>query len=126
MIKLFSILLTIFLVGCTVSRPLPKQVVLQDQQGFIQAFDAFRATHQINKLQKFKMDFPDSIWAARAETIILYSHELDQRKAQVEKLRESYQQQALDLEQLRKLNRQLSEKIEQFKSLLIQLEKHSQ
>jgi hypothetical protein len=33
--KLFSILLIIFLVGCTASRPLPKRMVLPDQQGFI-------------------------------------------------------------------------------------------
>ena len=136
--KLFSILLIpLFLVSCTALCPQQKQAILQDQQSFSLAFDSFQATNQIDRLQKFTTDYPDSIWASRAETIILYSQELDQRKLQVEKLRKAEGQKVLELEQLKKfkqqstekieslkkLNQQLAETIEQLKSSLIQSEK---
>ena len=137
--KLISILLiSLFLVGCATLCPQQKQPILQDQQSFCQGFESFQETHQVDKLQKFITDYPDSIWANRAETIILYSQELDQRKLQVEKLRKTEQQQTLELEQLKKFKQQLTEKVEslkkrnqqlaetleQLKSSLIQSEKH--
>lgn len=121
--KLFTILLIIvFLTGCTALCPQQKQSISQDQQNFTQAFDDFKATNRIDKLQNFRADYPDSAWAGRAEIIILYSQELDQRKLQMAQLQEC-QQQDLDLKELKKLNQQLTEKIEQLKSLLIQSEK---
>ena len=124
--KFLSILLMIvlFLPSCAVICPHPKQALLQDQQSFSQAFDDFQLTHRIDKLQKFKADYPASLWAARAETVILYSQELDQRKLQLEKLREAEQRQTLELEELRKAKQQLTEMIEQLKSSLIQSEQH--
>ena len=111
--KLLSLLIvSLFFTGCAVFDPQPEQAVLQDQQDFYLAFDEFQESHQIDSLQKLKLDYPDSIWAVRAETIILYSQELDQCKAQIEQLGKSEQQ--------------LTEQIEQLKSLLIQLEKHPQ
>ena len=137
--KVISILfISLFLVSCANFCPQQKQAILQDQQSFSQAFDYFQETNQINNLQNFIIDYPDSLWADRAETIILYSQELDQRKRQVEKLRKTEQQQILELERLKKLNRQSTEKmekvkklnqelaetIERLKSSLIQSEKH--
>lgn len=120
----FIILIPLFLTSCAVLYPQPKQAVLLDQQNFSLAFDEFQESHRLDSLQKLKEDFPNSVWAARAETIILYSQELDQRKAQNENLRESARVLTLELEQLKKLNQQLTEQIEQLTSLLIELEKH--
>ena len=123
--KLLPLLLMfLFFSGCAVLYPQPKQPVLQDQQAFSLAFEEFQKSHQIEDLQKLKIDFPESIWASRAETIILYAQELDQRKAQNEKLRSSEQRLTSDLEELKKLNLQLTEQIDQLKGLLIQSEKH--
>ena len=123
--KLISILLlSLFLTSCTVLHPQPKLALLQDQQNFSLAFEDFQTNHQLDGFRMFLVDFPDSVWASRAETIILYSQELDQRKAQNEKLRELERQHVLEIEQLKILNQQLTEKIEQFKSLLIQSEQH--
>jgi len=137
--KFLSLLLiSLLFTGCAVLYPQPKQAVLQDQQDFCLAFAEFQGSHRIKDLQKLTEDFPDSIWATRAETIILYAQELDQRKRQIEKLQQSDRQQALKLDQLNKLNQelknkikeqnklnqQLTEQIEQLKSLLIQSEKH--
>ena len=137
--KLFPLLIIPFLlVGCAVFYPQPKQPVLQDQQDFCQAFTEFQNSRSITGFQKLLADFPESIWSARAETIILYAQELDRQKGQNEELHNSVRQQSLDLEQLtklnhqlndenehlRELNQQLADKIEQLKSLLIQSEKH--
>ncbi|MFK5926889.1 MAG: hypothetical protein QM483_09685 [Desulfuromusa sp.] len=146
MMKLVSILLiSLVLTGCAVLSPQPKQAVLQDQQIFCLAFEDFQETHRLDGLRKLVVDFPNSVWAARADTIILYSQELDQRKiqndqlrkaeqqqalelgqykSQINKLRESGQKQVLELDQLKKLNQQLTEQIDQLKSLLIQSEQH--
>lgn len=135
---LFVLFLSLFFTGCATLCPQQKQAVLQDQQDFGLAFEEFQESHRIDNFQKLKEDFPDSVWATRAETIILYSQELDQRKTKIEKLQESEQQQTLKFDQLNKLNQelknkikeqnilnqQLTEQIEQLKSLLIQSEQH--
>ncbi len=122
----FILLIVLILTGCGALCPQPKQPLLQDQQSFTCAFEDFQKTHRLDGLRKFIVEFPDSVWASRAETIILYSQELYQRKAQNEKLRELERQQAAEIEELKILNQQLTEKIEQFKTLLIQLERHPQ
>jgi hypothetical protein len=126
-VKLFLVsLIVLILTGCAVFCPYSKQALSQDQQNFALAFEEFQKTNRLDGLRKLRADFPDSVWASRAETIILYSQELDQRKDQNEKLRELEEQQAAEIEELKILNRQLTEKIEQFKSLLIQSEQHPQ
>jgi cell shape-determining protein MreC len=139
--KLFALLLIpFFLISCTIHNPQPRSVVSPDQQAFSQAFSEFQGSHRIAGFQKLVVDFPSSVWAGRAETIILYAQELDQRKAQNEQLQKSEQHQTLEVkrlrqqnqklkdrnEQLDKLNRQLMDKIEQLTSLLIQSEKYPQ
>ncbi len=139
--KLFALLLIpFFLTSCAVLNPQPKQAVLPDQQAFSQAFTEFQGNHRIAGFQKLVVDFPNSVWADRAKTIILYAQELDQRKAQNEQLQKTEQHQTLEAkrlrqqnqqlknrnEQLDELNRQLMDKIEQLKSLLIQTEKYPQ
>ncbi len=116
----------LFLTGCTALFSSPKQAVLQDQQAFCLAFEEFQESHKIEGLQKLQDDFPDSVWASRAETIILYSRELDLRKGQNKKLREAEKQRTDELEQLKEQNRQLTEKIDQLTGLLIQSEQHPQ
>ena len=134
------LLVPLLFAGCAVFDPQSKQAVLQDRQNFCQAFDQFQQSHSIDAFQKLVVDSPESVWAARAETIILYAEELEQRKVQNEQLRRLKQQQSLDLEhlielnkqltvkteQLGKLNQELTDKLEQFKGLLIQSEKHPQ
>lgn len=139
--KLFSFLLIpFFLAGCAILYPQPKQVLLQDQQGFYQAFTEFQESHRITGFQKLVVDFPESVWSVRAKTIILHTQQLDLLKVQNEQLHRSQRQHSLDLkylsqqnqqlndkaEQLNELNRQLTDKIEQLKNLLIQSEKYPQ
>lgn len=134
------LLIPLLFSSCAVLNPQPKQTAPQDQQDFCQAFDEFQESNSIDAFQKLVVDFPESVWAARAETIILYAQELEQQKVQNEQLRRLEQQQSRDLEQqiklnkkltvkteqLGKLNQELTDKIEQFKSLLIKSEKHPQ
>ena len=125
--KLFLVsLIVLILTGCAVLCPDSKQAILPDQQSFALAFEKFQKTSQLDGFRKLRADFPDSIWASRAETMILYSQKLDQRKAQNQKLRELEQQQTAEIEELKGLNQQLTEQIEQVKSLLIQSEQHPQ
>ncbi|MCW8858243.1 MAG: hypothetical protein OQK97_00880 [Deltaproteobacteria bacterium] len=141
MLKSLLLLISVFvLASCAPLFTQVKQAVPQDQLGFTRAFDAFQATNRIDQLQQFKKDYPDSDWATRAGTIILYALELDQRKSQVEKNTEVLAQQELDLSVLKKdnlqlsqeieslseTNQQLTQQIEQLKGLLIQLEKRPQ
>ncbi|MCK5826430.1 MAG: hypothetical protein KAG93_05310 [Desulfuromusa sp.] len=138
--KLFLLLIPFLLAGCAILYPQPKQVLPQDQQDFCQAFSEFQESHRIAGFKKLVADFPESLWSARAKTIILYTQDLDQLKVQNEQLHRSQRQHSLDLEslsrqnqqlkeqseQLDKLNRQLTDKIEQLKDLLIQSEKYPQ
>ncbi len=137
---IFLLPLSFFLAGCAILYPQPKQPLLQDQQDFCQAFTEFQESHKITGFQKLLINFPESDWSARAETIILYSQQLDQLKVQNEQLRSSQQQQSLalkhlkqqnqqlniNLERLDRLNLQLTDKIEQLKGLLIRSEKYPQ
>ncbi|MBN1959190.1 MAG: hypothetical protein JXQ81_03485 [Desulfuromonadales bacterium] len=138
---IFLLVICMSLTSCTALLPrLQKQAVPQDQVAFSRAFDEFRASHGIDQLQRFKQDYPDSDWAQRAETIILYALELDRRKIQLEESRTAQQQlqQKLNqeeaaqhdlqqqIEALSLTNQQLTEQIEQLKGLLIQLEKRPQ
>jgi len=126
-VKIYLILLiSLVFSGCSALCPQAKLPLMQDQQSFTLAFEDFQKTHRLDGLHQLMVDFPDSVWASRAETIILYSQELDQRKAQNEQLRKLEQQQALEIEELKIQNQQLTEKIDQFKSLLIESEQQLQ
>ncbi len=111
-----------FLVGCTLICPYQKGALFQDQQDFSRAFDDFQTTHSIGALQQFIVDYPDSDWSGRARTLVLYSQELDQRKAQVVELRQSHQQLTESNSVLLKINKQLDQQLAQLKTLLIQTE----
>lgn len=138
---IFLSIMCFILPACTQLLPqVQKQAIPPDQLNFSLAIDEFRTSHRIDQLQQFKKNYPDSAWADRAETIILYSLELDRRKAQIEESRtkqEQLKQQLKELEgknsQLNKqietmtlTNQQLNQQIEQLKGLLIQLEKRPQ
>lgn len=138
---IFLFIVCFSLPACTQLLPqIHKQAVPQDQLSFSLAIDEFRNSHRIDRLQQFKKDYPDSDWAERADTIILYSLELDRRKAQIEEsrtkqeqLQQKLQMLEIDNSQLKQqietmtlTNQQLNQQIEQLKGLLIQLEKRSQ
>jgi small-conductance mechanosensitive channel len=137
-----TIILAVFLLSsCSQFIPqLQERITPKDQRDFTRAIDSFRTTHRVELLKKFQVDFPDSEWGPRADTIILYSSELDQRKTQIEKNSELIDQQQIelnvqkkknqqltnDLDELKSLNQQLTEQITQLKGLLIQLEQRPQ
>jgi predicted nuclease with TOPRIM domain len=138
---IFLLIMCFILPACTQILPqVQKQAVPPDQLNFSLAIDEFRTSHRIDQLQQFKKNYPDSDWAGRAETIILYSLELDRRKAQIEECRKNLEQlqQTLKLlegessqlkeqvETMTLTNQQLNQQIEQLKGLLIQLEKRPQ
>ncbi len=97
-----------------------------DEVLFLRAVDELSATNRITLLQQVPQDYPDSIWAIRAETIIAYARELDTRKAQLAAETAEKQQLATDLDRIKRKNRQLEEKIGQLKKLLIELEQRPQ
>ena len=131
-----NLLLFVFacwLAGCTAVLPVQKQAVPQDLTAFAEAFDMFQTSNRYTGLQQFMQDYPNSAWAVRAGTIVLYAQELDQRKQQIADLRGNCEQQELaldqqeqDLQDLQRENQQLAETIEQLKGLLIQLEQRPQ
>jgi small-conductance mechanosensitive channel len=137
---LFLLLIPFFLSGCATFYSQPEPVILQDQQDFCQAFSDFQENYDITGLQKLMVNFPESAWSSRAETIILYVRELDQKKTQNKQLRKVERRHTRDLKhlsqqnrqlkkktkQLGKLNQQLTDKIEQLKNLLIQSEQYPQ
>ena len=130
---LAALLALVLLAGCATLCPQSKLAIPLDLESFSRALDSFQITNRITELQQFISDFPDSSWAPRAETIVLYAQELDQRKQQIAALREKNQQQEaaldqqeLDLQSLQQENQQLVQTIEQLKGLLIQLEQHPQ
>ncbi len=113
---------------------IPQTITQHQAQGqFIEALDEFSETNRVALLKQLQLEYPDGIWYTRAETIILYAQELENRKRQVENLREEkleLQQHQRHLEdglsQLQAENQELSEKIEQLKSVLIDVEQRKQ
>ena len=135
------ILVVSLLAACSQFIPqLQEQIAPKDQRAFSRAIDSFRATHRVALLKKFIVDFPDSEWGPRANTIILQSSDLNQCKQQIKKNRALIDQQEIDLDVrtkknqqlvddmavLKNLNQQLTEQITQLKGLLIQLEQRPQ
>lgn len=142
MFKSTIIILAVFLLSaCSQFIPqLQEQIAPKDQRAFSRAIDSFRATHRVDLLKKFIVDFPDSEWGPRADKIILQSSDLDQCKRQIKKNRALIDQQQIDLDarkkknqqlvddmaELKNINQQLTEQITQLKGLLIQLEQRPQ
>ncbi|MBE9486005.1 MAG: hypothetical protein IMY82_02405, partial [Chloroflexi bacterium] len=93
-----------------------------DEVLFLRAVDELSATNKITLLQQVPQDYPDSIWAVRAETIIACALELVACKAPSAAEATEKQQLAADLDRIKRENRQLEEKIDQLKKLLIELE----
>jgi len=122
---------------------LPSQIDRKEQLLFSQALDQFSSSNRLELLKQLRDDYPDSPWGRRAETIILYAQELDNRKEQLVALRDQYEHLKQEKEQLTALSdenellkqdnirlrqetQQLIEKIEQLKGLLIELENRPQ
>jgi DNA repair exonuclease SbcCD ATPase subunit len=131
--RVYFVCAVFLLSACSQFAPLQKRAVPQDQMAYSQVVDVFRQTHQIELLKKFKKKYPDSAWAERADTLMLYALEVEQRKAQLaeraaelETLEETNQQLTRDLDEQLQANQQLLEQLEQLKGLLIQLEQRPQ
>lgn len=101
------------------SEPATAAVPVAEQVLFSAALDQLSATHSLAGLKSFQERYSESLWGERAETIVLYVEEVNQRKAQLEQLRNEQLQLQAD-------NKQLIEKIEQLKTLLIELEQRPQ
>ena len=100
--------LSFALAGCSMIPLTVAQVDHYEQEQFIKALDQFVANNRIDQLQQVQKDYPDSAWGKRAETIVLYAQELDNRKDQLAAAREE--------------NKQLQEKLDQLKNVLIRTE----
>lgn len=135
------ILAVLFLSACSQFIPqIKEQITPKDQRAFSQAVDSFRSTHRVGLLKDFQEEYPESEWAPRADTLIRYALEVEQRKVQIEKSSQQIKQQAVqldtlkqknqklldDIDELTQLNQQLTEQITQLKGLLIQLEQRPQ
>ena len=99
--------------------PAAAPVPVVEQVLFSAALDQLSATHSLAGLKGFQERYSESLWGERAETIVLYVEEVNQRKLQLDQLRN--EQQRLQAE-----NQLLIEKIEQLKTLLIELEQRPQ
>lgn len=126
-----------FVSGCSpLLTELRQSEAPQDQAAFARTIDAFGKSHKVSLLKQFQQNYPDSPWARRAETIVLYALEVERRKEQLNKKREDIDWSNRELEVYKEKNRllaqeiettkveneQLKEQIEQLKVLLIQLE----
>jgi hypothetical protein len=108
--------------GCTMIPLIPSQIDRQEQQLFNKGLDQFSSSNRVDLLRQLQDDYPDSVWAQRAETIILYARELDKRKEQITTQHNENELVKQENTELRQENQQLSEKIEQLKGLLIEQE----
>ncbi len=119
--KIFFFFLLVVLSGCTQLQPakvpvaVHKPLPVLDPVLFGAALDLLSTTQNLSGLREFQQLHPQSPWAERATTIILYVEELHQRKQQLEEKR-------IELQQLQSDNQQLNGMIEQLKTLLIELE----
>ncbi len=100
-----------------------KVAVAPDLVAFEQAFAAFQDTNQVTVLEDFIAIYPDSLWAQRAHTVVLYAREVEQRKEQMKVQENTISEQVVSLRQLRQENNQLAQTIEQLKGSLIEIEK---
>lgn len=121
----FAALFLVILLSSCAWLPASPSVEVPPQQLFGRALDALGTEHRIGPLQEFQQQYPESIWARRAETVIRYAQEVHTRKEQLAELQLEKQRQAELLERLQQENSQLNETIEKLKTLLIDLEKRA-
>ncbi|NOQ51143.1 MAG: hypothetical protein GQ578_02830 [Desulfuromonadaceae bacterium] len=119
-IAVFFVLL--IMAGCSLAPITQTFKSPPDEVLFLRAVDELSATNRITLLQQVPQDYPDSIWAVRAETIIADVLKLATCKTQLAAAATEKQQLAADLDRVKRENRQLEEKIGQLKKLLIELE----
>lgn len=122
----FALIFLVFLTGCAVLCPPQPPVSCQEQDVFGAALDAFQKTDNISDLEKFRSDYPDSLWSDRAGLIIDSTRRLNRCREKLEKIQKDSVQRDTQIDQLKKTNQQLAQQLEQLKGLLIELEKHPQ
>ena len=129
--NVFIGILAVFMIsGCAQLCPKEERVALADDQiAFEQAFGAFQKHFQITTLESFIDSYPDSAWAQKATTVVLYARELEQRKTQIKEQDESIRQLQEKNNHLADENKrlndtltQLNETLDQLKGSLIELE----
>ncbi len=121
-------ILVLFLGGCaqicSQFEAQPHKVpVTSDQLAFEQAFATFQESSQLKVLEDFIAIYPDSVWAQRAYTVVLYAREVEQRKELMRGQESTISEQVDKIRQLRQENARLAETIEQLKGSLIEIEK---
>ncbi len=125
-ISVFVIFAVLALSGCARLCPEPKVSVNPDQLAFEEACAGFQQSNKVVTLENFIAVYPDSPWAGRARTLVLYARELEQRKEQLKQQQKTLAEQEARLEILSQENRELAETIERLKGSLIELEKRPQ
>jgi len=108
--------------GCARLCPEAKVSVNPDQLAFEEAYGTFQQTNRVMILENFIAAYPDSPWAGRAQTLVLYARELEQRKEQLKQQETSLKEQEASLKTLSQENLKLTETIDSLKGSLIELE----
>jgi len=144
LIVLFALLT---LSGCTQLCPEAKFSVNPDQLAFEEAYATFQQGRQVANLENFIAVYPDSPWADRARTLVLYARDLEQLNDQLTQQQTTLtkQQSALKeqervlaerdsalaeqnarLKTMSQENQELTETINSLKGSLIELEQRPQ
>ncbi len=123
---LILVIFSLCLSACSAMQIPVKMTVNGAEKQFIKALDDFSETNRVELLRQLQRDYPNGAWYNRAQTIILYAQELDNRKLQIDSLRKEKEQQAKKVTQLEITNQELTEKLEQLKGVLIEVEQQPQ
>ncbi len=129
--------LLVVLSGCATLFPEPKVRAAKDLVAFEQAFSQFETKHSSAELESFVATYPNSPWAARANSVLNCVNDIEQRNARLQKMQAANQELENKISQLKKQhkeqlnelkneNGQLTETIEQLKGSLIELEQRPQ
>ena len=116
------LILVSLLFGCTELMSQQKVAIPVDQLAFEQAFTEFQNNNQLTVLENYAELYPDSPWAGRARTVILYARELEQRKEQLKQQQQTLSEKEEILQQLSRENVKLNETLDQLKGSLIEME----
>ena len=135
--QLILLTLLVALSSCASLFPEPKIRAAKDLVAFEQAFSQFETMRSTAELESFVATYPNSPWAARANSVLNCVSDLDSCNTRLQKLQATNQeleskinllkkQHKEQLNELQNENGQLTETIEQLKGSLIELEQRPQ
>lgn len=108
-LNILPLALLLLLGGCSLIQLTPDPAKQREQKRFIIAFDTFVARGSYSNLLQFKQDYPDSLWAIRAASVIRCAQEIEQLEKQYSETLAAREEQARlseELEQLKKESQQ--------------------